>query len=156
MMFECLMYLFENYVHGETDIMLDNEILTDELTDAGFQKEAVSKALAWIERLASMQLEDTFKPTHSLTAIRVFTINESQKLDVECRGFIYFLEQINVLNAETREMVIDRVCEIDGDVFCLDDLKWVILMVLFNLPGQERAFTQLEGIMFDESGGIIH
>jgi len=155
-MFECLMYLFENYVHSEMDIMVDNEILTDELTDAGFHKEAVSKALAWIERLASMQLDTTFRPSKHLNAIRIFTTEEMQHFDLECRGFLHFLEQINVLNSETREMVIDRACEIEGNGFSLDDLKWVILMVLFNLPGQEREFTQLEGIMFDESGGIIH
>ncbi len=155
-MFECLMYLFENYVHSEIDIMVDNEILHGELTDAGFQKEAVSKALAWIERLASMQPDEKFKPSNNLHAIRVFTVKEMQHFDVECRGFLHFLEQINVLNSETREMVIDRACEIEGEVFCLDDLKWVILMVLFNLPGQERAFTQLEGIMFDEAGGTLH
>lgn len=155
-MFECLMYLFENYVHSEMDIMVDNEILTGELTDAGFQKEAVSKALAWIERLASMQLDEKFKPSNNHSAIRIFTTKEMQHFDIECRGFLYFLEQINILNSETREMVIDRACEIEGDGFCLDDLKWIILMVLFNLPGQEQEFTQLEGIMFDEAGGILH
>jgi len=155
-MFECLMYLFENYVHSEMDIMVDNEILTDELADAGFQKEAVSKALAWIERLASMQLGNSFIPSHNINAIRIFTAKEMQHFDLECRGFLFFLEQVNVLSAETREMVIDRACEIEDNSFNLDDLKWVILMVLFNLPGQERAFTQLEDIMFDEFGGTIH
>lgn len=155
-MFECLMYLFENYVHSEMDIMVDNELLTDELTDAGFHKEAVAKALAWIERISSMQLDKNFKPSNNLSAIRVFTAKEMQHFDIECRGFLHFLEQINVLNVETREMVIERASEIEADSFCLDDLKWVILMVLFNLPGQEHAFTQLEGIMYDEAGGTIH
>ena len=35
------------------------------------------------------------------------------KLDVESRGFLLFLEQVKVLNVETREMVIDRVMELD-------------------------------------------
>ena len=69
-------------------------------------------------------------------------------LDVEARGFIMFLEQINVLDTITREMVIDRVMEIDSKEFCLEDLKWVILMVLFNVPGKESAYAQMENLLF--------
>jgi len=157
-MFECLMYLFENYIHSEMNEMVDSEIITDELTEAGFHREVVFKALAWIERLSSMQLDQN---SQSLTeqpikSIRIFTTQEMQHLDMESRGFLHFLEQINVLNPETREMVIDRACEIETPEFSLDDLKWVILMVLFNLPGREHEFTQLEGIMFDEAGGTMH
>ena len=35
-MLECLMYLFENYIHSEMNVMMENKALTDELTDAGF------------------------------------------------------------------------------------------------------------------------
>ena len=37
-----------------------------------------------------------------------FTAQEMERLDLESRGFILFLEQIKVLTPETREMVIDR------------------------------------------------
>ncbi|MDP2560394.1 DUF494 family protein [Psychrobium sp. 1_MG-2023] len=157
-MFKCLMYLFENYIHSEMNVMMDNKVLTEELTEAGFQKETVYKALAWIERLASMQDNQDYVPLgeHGLSSIRIFTEQEMMRLDLECRGFLHFLECINVLGPDTREMVIDRAMEIENKEFSVDDLKWVILMVLFNLPGQERAFTQLEGIMFDEGGGVVH
>lgn len=39
-----------------------------------------------------------------------------------------------MLNLETREMVIERVLALDTAEFDLEDLKWVILMVLFNIP----------------------
>ncbi|MCG7532957.1 DUF494 domain-containing protein [Psychrobium sp. MM17-31] len=157
-MFECLMYLFENYVHSEMDVMMENKILTDELSDAGFQKDAVFKALAWIEGLADMQERLDYsalsqQPVHS---VRIFTDSECVKLDQDCRGFIYFLEKIGVLSAETREMVIERATQIESKSFSVDDLKWVVLMVLFNLPDQQAAFTQLEGLMFDEAGGTMH
>ncbi|NRA83977.1 MAG: DUF494 family protein [Gammaproteobacteria bacterium] len=157
-MFKCLMYLFENYIHSEMNVMNDHKLLTDELTGAGFQKEEVFKALAWIERLSGMQDSRSYphvnnKPTAS---IRIYTARESSHLDLECRGFLLLLEQVGVLSAETREMVIDRSLEIENREFTVDDLKWVILMVLFNLPDQQQAFTQLEGLMFDQAGGIMH
>ena len=156
-MFECLMYLFENYIHSEMDVMVDHKLLTDELTGAGFEKEEVFKALAWIERLASMQdSRDLSYVTHTMSSTRIYTQQELTQLDLECRGFLLLLEQVGVLSVETREMVIDRSLEIENREFSVDDLKWVILMVLFNLPDQQQAFTQLEGLMFDQAGGVMH
>ena len=157
-MFKCLMYLFENYVHSEMDVIMENKILTEELSDAGFKKDAVFKALAWIEGLADMKNNFDYSSLSEipLSSFRVFTLKESIKLDLECRGFIYFLEKIGVLNPETREMVIDRATQIENHTFSVDDLKWVVLMVLFNLPNQQAAFTQLEGLMFDEVNGTMH
>ncbi len=68
-------------------------------------------------------------------SMRIYTPEECERLDASCRGFLLFLEQIQVLNLETREMVIERVLALDTAEFDLEDLKWVILMVLFNIPG---------------------
>jgi len=78
------------------------------------------------------------------------------KLDVESRGFLLFLEQVKVLNVETREMVIDRVMELDEPTLILEDLKWVILMVLFNAPGHESAYEQMEDLIFEQPEGRLH
>ena len=54
-MFDILMYLFENYIHSEMEVVVDHDELTDELTRAGFQHQEINKALAWLERLADLQ-----------------------------------------------------------------------------------------------------
>ena len=89
-------------------------------------------------------------------SFRIYTEDEMQLLDTESRGFILFLEQVNVLDFTTREMVIDRVMELDTSHFSMDDLKWVILMVLFNIPGQESAYSKMEDLIFDEQEGPLH
>ena len=53
-------------------------------------------------------------------------------------------------------MVIDRVMEIESKDFGLEDLKWVILMVLFNAPGHETAYAQMENLLFDVAEGPVH
>lgn len=88
-----------------------------------------------------MQVEENasyFIDTDPLT-MRIYTKKENVRLDASCRGFLLFLEQIQVLNLKTREMVIDRVMALDNTEFDLEDLKWVVLMVLFNIPGYENA-----------------
>ena len=52
--------------------------------------------------------------------------------------------------------MLDRVtalgeCEID-----LIDIKWVVLMVMFNQPGQEAAFAWLESDLLDEDRDSVH
>ena len=152
-----LMYLFENYVHSEMELLVDEDELTQELTRAGFHQSDILKALSWLENLAKLQEGD--KPylcNYEQHSFRIYTSKEMAKLDVECRGFLLFLEQIQVLSVETREMVIDRVMEIDESTLVLDDLKWVILMVLFNAPGNESAYEQMEDLIFEQPDGMLH
>lgn len=156
-MFDILMYLFENYIHSDVEVLVDHEELTDELTGAGFDHEEILKALAWLERLAELQSSDAWNHMHSqLSSTRIYTDQEMERLDTQSRGFLLFLEQIQVLDGYTREMVIDRVMELEMAEFVLDDLKWVVLMVLFNVPGKENAYTQMEELVFEINEGYVH
>lgn len=157
-MFDILMYLFENYIHSEAEVMVDHDVLTDELTRAGFHQDEIYKALNWLEKLVALKDTDAFPAFTKVgsQSFRIYTDEEKQWLDMECRGFITFLEQVNVLDFTTREMVIDRVMALETKYFSLDDLKWVILMVLFNVPGKESAYSQMEDLIFDEPEGPLH
>jgi len=53
-------------------------------------------------------------------------------------------------------MVIDRLCALDKPFIHLEDLKWVVLMVLFNVPGSEQAYAQMEDLIFDEPADVLH
>ncbi|PCS23324.1 hypothetical protein BTN49_1321 [Candidatus Enterovibrio escicola] len=144
------MYLFETYIHSDVELMVDQDELADELLRAGFHQEDIYKALSWLEKLALLQDADKipYLSGSSLTSVRIFTAKEMGRLDTESRGFLMFLEQISVLNPETREMAIDRVMELETQELVLEDLKWVILMVLFNVPGNERAYDQMEELLY--------
>ena len=156
-MFDILMYLFENYVHSEVEFLVDEDELTQELTRAGFHQSEIIKAISWLEHLAELQEGDTpYLCDHAQHSFRIYTQNEMDKLDVECRGFLLFLEQIKVLSVIPREMVIDRVMELDEPMLILEDLKWVVLMVLFNVPGNESAYEKMEDLIFEQPDGRLH
>jgi len=146
---DVLMYLFEHFMDEDNQISHDQDSLKVELVAAGFQGTEVNKAFAWLEALSEQQIvEENFK--QSTVSLRVYLSDECDKLDVECRGFLMFLEQANILDPQTRELVIDRVMELDTEEFTLDQLKWVVLMVLFNQPGQESSLAWMEDLVFDE------
>ncbi|GLT13345.1 MULTISPECIES: DUF494 family protein [Vibrio] len=156
-MMDILMYLFETYIHSDADLMIDQDELEDELLRAGFHQQEIYKALNWLEGLAALQQGERLDmATSSASSTRIFTQEEMLRLDVSCRGFLLFLEQVQVLTTETREMVIDRVMGLETQEFSLDDLKWVILMVLFNVPGNENAYTQMEELLYSTEQGLVH
>lgn len=152
------MYLFENYIHSEADIFAEQNELTDELLRAGFNKPEIFKALNWLEQLAELQHSDEtpYLIAYPQQAIRIFTKSECDMLNVQCRGFLMFVEQIGVINSVTREMVMDRLAALDKPDISLDDLKWLVLMVLFNVPGSEEAYEQMEDLIFDEPSDLLH
>ncbi|MFB0955172.1 MAG: DUF494 family protein, partial [Aeromonadaceae bacterium] len=126
MMFDVLMYLFETYVQSDADLMVDQDELAEELGRAGFHQDEIYKALTWLEHLAVLHDEDNAeRPVYATGSFRIYSAPEMDKLGVECRGFLLFLEQIGVLNCETREIVIERLMELDNSEIELDDLKWV-------------------------------
>jgi len=153
--FDILLYLFENYMYDDGELEQDRESLRKELLDAGFRNPEIGKAFDWLEGLAAM-------PEHAVgnvvrqQSIRVYSDEEQERLDVESRGFLLFLEQMGVLDAATREMVIDRLMALDSDEVDLEQLKWVVLMVLFNQPGQEAAVAWMEDLVLDERAGLLH
>ena len=38
----------------------------------------------------------------------------------------------------------------------LEQLKWVVLMVLFNQPDRELAYSDLEDLVFEETPPYLH
>ena len=152
---DVLIYLFENYIDDDIDFSVDRALLQKDLTEAGFDDGQVVKAFDWLQTLASQAETGGARRTGERT-IRVFTSEEEDKLDVECRGFLLLLEQIGVLDPHGRELVLDRVMALESDDIDLEQLKWVILMVLFNQPGHEDAFVWMEDLVLDELGGSLH
>ncbi|WGY48331.1 DUF494 family protein [Vibrio sp. ABG19] len=158
MMMDILMYLFETYIHSDAELQVDQDELEEELVRAGFHQKDIYKALHWLEELAALQQTDAQSAiaTSSPTSVRIYAAQEMERLDRESRGFLMFLEQLKVLTTETREMVIDRVMGLETNEFELDDLKWIILMVLFNVPGNENAYTLMEDLLYSKEQGILH
>jgi Smg protein len=153
---DVLMYLFENYMDEGPEFNPDQETLAVELSQAGFPRGEISKAFSWLEGLSTLR-EPTVQPALSRpNSLRLYSTQEREKVQVEARGFILFLEQSGVLDSVTRELVIERVMALDTDQIDLEQLKWVILMVLFNQPGQEHAYAWMEDLVFEGLQDRLH
>jgi Smg protein len=162
--FDVLMYLFENYLDSELGQGPDEDTLREELLQAGFPGAEVDKAFSWLEGLVAQQQsghqsDDPFdyrSPLNAGSAIRVYNDREMERIDTDMRGFLLYLEQVGVLDAMTRELAIDRVMALESDEVDIDQLKWVVLMVLFNQPGREAAFAWMEDFVYNGAPDRLH
>ena len=145
---DVLLFLFENYFYDDPDAVRDRDSLQHGLIQAGFSPAEISKAFDWLEELANQR--PAVADARANGPVRVFVEAEIDRLDRECLGFLMFLEQHGVLDADQRELVLDRAMALDQEDVDLDDLKWVVLMVLFNQPGAEAAFAWMENQMFGD------
>ena len=150
--FDVLMYLFENYLEVDIDLLQNSNTIKTELLEAGFELTEVDKAFAWLEPLS---LEKPIKLA-TPTAFRIFSREEINKLSLDCRNFIMFLEQAGILTSTNRELVIDRIMALDSDDISLEQLKWVVLMVLLSQPDEEIAFSQMENIVYENNLEYLH
>ncbi len=153
---DVLIFLFEHYMDDNSEISIDQDSLRLELKESGFDEQQIGKAFEWLQGLAAQQDNISFNGITESSAIRIYTSHEEHKLDIESRGFLMFLEQIGVLGQHSRELVLDRVMALESNMIDMEQLKWIVLMVLFNQPGQEEAFGWMEDLVMDEHNGIMH
>ncbi len=153
---DVLMYLFELYFDDDTELDSDREALKQELIEAGFPESEIGKAFEWLEGLTAGDAVVEPREGDDVPAFRVYTDEECERLNLECRSFLLFLEQVRVLDSITRELVIDRVEALEGEDIDLEQLKWVVLMVLFNRPGKEAVFAWMEDFVLDKAIGRLH
>ncbi len=45
--------------------------------------------------------------------------------------------------------MIDRLLALDTEELDMEQIKWVVLMVLSSQPGQELAYARMEDLVFD-------
>ena len=154
--FDVLMYLFENYLDSEVGHGPDEDTLREELLQAGFPGGEVDKAFAWLEGLVVQQQSAPLASAHPASAIRVYNVQEMERIDTDMRGFLMYLEQVGVIDPMTRELAIDRVMALESDDIDIDQLKWVVLMVLFNQPGREAAFAWMEDFVYNGAAESLH
>lgn len=154
-MVDVLIYLFENYMAGEDSAPVAQHELEQELSQAGFGAMEITQALDWLDELASrMSAGEGASPSGG--SMRVYTELERGKLDLDGCSLLMFLEQSGILDSVSRELVIDRALAIRQAVISVEELKWIVLLVLLNRPGQEQAFFQMEDMVYDEAPAYLH
>ena len=154
---DVLMYIFSSYADQENNLPEDRDGIDADLRAAGFDSLEIDKAFEWLDGLALD--EDIPVINQSSQTTRVFSPEETQRLADNAQGFLLFLEQSGVLTPTLRELVINRIMALDSvSEVDLEELKWVVMMVLFNSTEEhdENTLMHFEDIVFADQPAIFH
>ncbi|MDE5285507.1 MAG: DUF494 family protein, partial [Buchnera aphidicola] len=66
------------------------------------------------------------------------------------------LENLEIITLNIREIIIESIMALDIVELQLEDLKWIILIILFNIPGCEIFYRKLENLLFDFKIEVLH
>ena len=149
--FDVLIYLFENYMEDDMDRLPDNDAIRTELMEAGFEQLEVNKAFTWLE---SLSIQTAMASTSA--TFRIFSDQEQTKLDLECRNLLLFLQHNGILSPANRELVIDRAMALEDQEIALDELKWIVLMVLLSQADDAVAFSRMEDLVYNLTPAYLH
>lgn len=136
---------------GTLDPSYDDLVL--ELEEEGFRQSQVREALDWLEILASRR-DAMEKLQLASSSTRVFSDFERQVLGQSGCNYLLSLENMNILNAETKELVIDRVLALQEEGVNEYLIQWVTLVVLYGYPQHTHALKRMELLVYDEFEGM--
>lgn len=155
-MFEILMFLFENYMDSNARIPSNNAAIINELESIGFDRYDIDGALHWLDGLIQLQEVTGAGSQPASLAIRHYLPEESERLGNEGKGFLFHLERAGIIDALSREVVIDRIMALDMCDINLGRIRWVVLMVLFNQPDKKSALSLLQDMILADAFDVLH
>jgi Smg protein len=152
--FDILVYVFDHYLLEELPVSAERADIARDLEDAGFRGINVERALDWLADLADERERPGLHANER--AFRLYSPEESARLDAGCRGLLLSLERGGILSATQREIVIDRLLALDAEELSLEQVKWVVLMVLSCQPGEEAACERMEDLVYEMPVQVPH
>jgi Smg protein len=153
-----LIYVYDHYMLADPADVPERHRMLEDLQRRGFSVSEVVQAMEWLSALVGDQRASP-EPTDSESAreaLRVFDDGELSRLSADSRAFLMLLDRQHVLTPQQRELVIERALALDVDEIEVEQLKWVVLLVLSSQPGQELAFARFESVMSSAGGSIRH
>ena len=142
-MFEVLVFMFKNYFANQA--ILDDAEMEQELSEAGFEQDDILSALNWFESMKSMLNTPELDYAHAKTAIRIFTANESKRMDTESLGSLIFLQQANVIRSLLVFLALNKT------KISIEETRWITMIALWS-QGRDKDYSFVEDALFNPRG----
>ncbi|MCU7837298.1 MAG: DUF494 domain-containing protein [gamma proteobacterium symbiont of Taylorina sp.] len=148
--FDILMYLFETYLDDDQSEIPSEDNIRNELTRIGFQDSKVNKAFNWLDDLATLKDNDLTIKQIDDNSFRSFSSIEVKKFDFQARRILTELVELKIISPTEREIIIDKAQALDIAPIDQEQMKWVVLMVLFNMPDSAGSFTWIQDLLYQD------
>ena len=150
-----LIYVYDHYMLADPADVPERRYMLEDLQKRGFSVSEVVQAMEWLSALVGDKRAAASDTESEGAGLRIFADGELSRLSPDCRAFLMLLDRQRVLTPQQRELVIERALALDVDEIDVEQLKWVVLLVLSSQPGQELAFARFESVM-SATGPVRH
>jgi Smg protein len=153
-----LIYVYDHYMLADPADVPERHRMLEDLQRRGFSVSEVVQAMEWLSALVGdhRASAEPSEMESARGALRVFDDGELSRLSADSRAFLMLLDRQHVLTQQQRELVIERALALDVDEVEVEQLKWVVLLVLSSQPGQELAFARFESVMSASGCSVRH
>ena len=152
---DILMYILQNASSEDEAFQQDHDALKSMLLDAGFASSQIHEAFRWLDDLGT-QITEQAPVEPASRSIRHFSAIEKSILDPECQNYMLSLTNAGILSSNSFELVVDRLIALDAGSVDLDQLEWIVLIVLSNQSHEQAAFERLETMRFQETNHLLN
>lgn len=142
---EIVSYIFAVHNPANTDrwsLNVDRQELLNKLQHAGFSVAKIEMALDWLTSLAQQQM--TEHDLNEVDSVRIFAPEEIAKIGEDNLTFITILEDAEILNPATREIVLNQLLLLKQDDISLTEVKLVAFMVLVSQDSSVDISTEVQ------------
>ena len=150
-----LLYIFKNHIRTYRKMPPEDASLFEELEMMGFDTETIFLAFEWLAELYEMREDEESRPTPESDAFRIYAGSEFYSLGTKAQGCLSYLEQAGILNAITRERVIDRLLRTEVEDIDPHTVKLITLLVLLG-DDNEVALGTMEQFLLTKHGTGMH
>lgn len=148
--FDILMYLFETYLDDDQSEIPSADNIRNELSRIGFHDSNVDKTFKWLDDLSTLKEYNFTIEQIDNNSFRTFSAIESNTFDQQAQAVLIELVNLNILTPTQREIIIDKALALDIAPINQEQMKWVVLMVLFNMPDSAGSFTWIQDLLYQE------
>lgn len=154
-MLEILVYIFEHYMEYDTYLRVSEEEVTTSLRGKGYFSRDIQQALAWLTALNN-PAPAAFHPEHTF-AMRHYSANENACLGKKGLAFLAYLQRTDIIDAATREIIIERALALWSSHMPLRYLKWVAMIVLFSKKTDKKNMLWMQDlVLHNQKTKVIH
>ena len=146
-MVDILIYMYENFFGS--GIYPAHEDLQHRLFAAGFRAPEVKETLDWLDHVNHAE-PFPLPLGHSPLASRYLDPTELERLGQEGWEFLAFLESNGILSGGQREMILTGMMSLTDPEMDLDQLKLMVLMVLWRQGDTMNALMVEELIHYQD------
>lgn len=155
---DVLFYLFDDLLPGYDCPETDLHEMAHWLSEAGFPREDVDRAMQWFYEL-SLLVGSAAPPLAASESVRVFSPEECRLLDEEARDYLQGLLRCGALDHILLEKVVERLMALE-EKLDITAVRWVTALVVLNVYDgnvPERALMALqEDWLYPAENRVVH